>query len=330
MEFSVRPYTPEMEAEWDRFVMKESGNGTFLQTRNFSNYHPAGRFEDASLVVVNEKDAVVAVVPAAVQLRDGKRTFVSHPGSTYGGPVIRTAYNTAARTIGILQAVDRYIAANYEAALFHPTVSMLEGEENQTLLYAFSYLNYTQFTELNTWVPLEGKNPDSILASFRQDKRQNVKKAMKHDLTFRRLETKEEVETFHALLAQNLAKYDVKPVHTAAELWDFKTNRLKKETNFYGVFEQDRMVAGGMTFFFAQSNVMHTQYLSADLSIRSYSPAAYLYYQVLCDAAAKGCKALSWGISTEDHGKVLNFGLVESKEGYGSRHALTLSFAKEF
>ena len=34
------------------------------------------------------------------------------------------------------------------------------------------------------------------------------------------------------------------------------------------------MVAGGMTFYFAQANVLHNQYLAADLSIRSYSPAA--------------------------------------------------------
>ena len=43
MQWTVRPYTPADEAEWDRFVMHESGNGTFLQTRNFLNYHPAGR-----------------------------------------------------------------------------------------------------------------------------------------------------------------------------------------------------------------------------------------------------------------------------------------------
>ena len=47
MQWTVRPYTPADEAEWDRFVMHESGNGTFLQTRNFLNYHPAGRFTDA-------------------------------------------------------------------------------------------------------------------------------------------------------------------------------------------------------------------------------------------------------------------------------------------
>ena len=40
MEFTVQPYTADQEAAWDRFVMQESGNGTFLQTRNFLNYHP--------------------------------------------------------------------------------------------------------------------------------------------------------------------------------------------------------------------------------------------------------------------------------------------------
>ena len=62
---------------------------------------------------------------------------------------------------------------------------------------------------------------------------------------------------------------------------------------------------------------------------QGHSPAAYLYYQVLCAGAARGCKALSFGISTEDNGKVLNFGLVETyKEKYG-RQALN-SYAKIF
>ena len=77
--------------------------------------------------------------------------------------------------MGILQAVDTYVAAHYEAAIFRPTVGLLEKEENQTLLYAFTYLGYTQFTELNTWVPLAGKSAEDILASFRQDKRENVR-----------------------------------------------------------------------------------------------------------------------------------------------------------
>ena len=224
----------------------------------------------------------------------------------------------------------RNIATRYDAADFRPTPDLFNGVENVALQYAFTYLGYTQQTELSTWVPVAGRTPETLLASFRQNKKQDVKKALKQDLTFRKLETRAEIDAFHALLRQNLQKFGVEPVHTADELWEFKTSRLPNIAGFYGVFADEQMVAGGMTFYFAQANVLHTQYLAADLSIRSYSPAAYLYYRMLCLAAGMGCNALSWGISTEERGKVLNFGLVESKEGYASCHAVNLGFTKTF
>lgn len=38
--FHLLPYDPSWDERWDRFVMKGSMNGTFLQTRRFLNYHP--------------------------------------------------------------------------------------------------------------------------------------------------------------------------------------------------------------------------------------------------------------------------------------------------
>ena len=80
MQWTVRPYTPADEAEWDRFVMHESGNGTFLQTRNFLNYPPAGRFTEASLMVYNEHGGLGAVVPAALRARRCNENFPLPPG----------------------------------------------------------------------------------------------------------------------------------------------------------------------------------------------------------------------------------------------------------
>ena len=194
MQWTVRPYTPADEAEWDRFVMHESGNGTFLQTRNFLNYHPAGRFTDASLMVYNEHGGLGAVVPAALRMDGATRIFRSHPGSTFGGPVLRSTYNSAAKSIGILQAVEDYIATRYDAADFRPTPDLFNGVENVALQYAFTYLGYTQQTELSTWVPVAGRTPETLLASFRQNKKQDVKKALKQDLTFRKLETRAEID----------------------------------------------------------------------------------------------------------------------------------------
>ena len=36
--FSILPYGEEQRERWDRFVMEQSANGTFLQTRRFLSY----------------------------------------------------------------------------------------------------------------------------------------------------------------------------------------------------------------------------------------------------------------------------------------------------
>jgi hypothetical protein len=58
-------YNDDYENLWDRFVNEEAVNGTFLQTRNFLNYHPKGRFIDHSLLLLKD-NAIVAVVPGCV------------------------------------------------------------------------------------------------------------------------------------------------------------------------------------------------------------------------------------------------------------------------
>jgi hypothetical protein len=41
-----------------------------------------------------------------------------------------------------------------------------------------------------------------------------------------------------------------------------------------------------------------------------------------------GFKKLSWGTSTENGGKELNYGLTFSKESYGSKHTINRIFKK--
>ena len=53
-------YEDNYEKAWDRFVLEESINGTFLQTRNFLNYHPTGRFEDNSLMFMKGNNIIAS------------------------------------------------------------------------------------------------------------------------------------------------------------------------------------------------------------------------------------------------------------------------------
>lgn len=329
MNFRIVPYENDREALWDRFVMSESANGTFLQTRRFLNYHPKDRFQDASFFVENEKGAVAAVVPAAIQERDGKKLLVSHPGSTYGGPVIRETYTSAERCLDIVQAIDQYVSNAFDRAEFKLTPPLFSKMEAMALGYAFYHEGFSNYEELNTWVSLKEMNEDTILSSFRQNKKYDVKQTLKHKLNFERLSL-DTLEVFYQLLCKNLEKFHAKPVHSIAELQELLDVRLKDEASLYGVLENDRLVAATLTFSFSQHNVLHTQYIASDLTISEYSPAAYLYYAILQQAIRDQYEIVSFGISTEEHGKYLNRGLVSSKEGYHGLHDINRTYYKDY
>lgn len=329
MDFRITPYENGRETLWDRFVMSESANGTFLQTRRFLNYHPENRFQDASFLVENEKGAVVAAVPAAVQKRDEKTVLVSHPGSTYGGPVIRETYTSAERCLDLVKAIDQYASNCFDRVEFKLTPALFSKKDSIALGYAFYHEGYSNYEELNTWVSLKGMSEDTILSSFRQNKKYDVKQALKHNLKFERL-TLTTLEMFYQLLCKNLEKFRAKPVHSMAELQELLEERLKDEASLYGVWESDRLVAATLTFSFAQCNVLHTQYIASDLTITEYSPAAYLYYAILHQAIHNQYEIVSFGVSTENHGKYLNRGLISSKEGYHALHDINRTYYKDY
>ena len=113
---SILPYTAEQQERWDHFVMEQSANGTFLQTRRFLNYHPAGRFRDDSRMIFHKQE-LVAVCPSADGTIDGRRAFRSHPGSTFGGLVVAPALQRAPKLVELTAALnDQLRADGYEMA----------------------------------------------------------------------------------------------------------------------------------------------------------------------------------------------------------------------
>lgn len=327
----IVPYSDDWAERWDRFVMGESSNGTFLQTRRFLSYHPTERFKDVSLMMMRENQELMCVLPAAECRIDGRLVLRSHPGSTFGGPVISHALNHAQPLIDTMAQLDGLIATRYDECDFKLTPELLATHETETLQYALFYLDYRQDTEIVTYLPLQGHTHEELRTAYSYNKRSDLKKCEKEGLTWRVMTTDEDIAAFHALLAQNLQKFDAKPVHTASELQDFQHDRLKNEITFLGIHDTNRvLVAGACLFAFEQANVLHTQYLATDLSIRRYAPASFLYDSVIHYALEQGFKAVSFGTSTFERGHVLNTGLVQNKECFGTVHTLNRLFSKRF
>ena len=327
--FTVVMYEEKNFNQWDDFVLNTSVNGTFLQTRTFLNYHPFDRFVDNSLMILDGKH-LVAVVPGCKIEENGHKTFFSHRGSTYGGIVISPKYYFAEKTIAIVKALDEYLNSRYNKAVLKITADIHSISSSDLLQYALRYCGYDEYTELNTYVNLENIDGD-VRKTFDRNKIRNIRKCEEQRLYFRALNSDLEIEGFHRLLEINLSKYSLKPIHSVQEMISFKKDIIPDNIRFYGVFHPNNsMMAAGMMFIFEQANVIHAQNLSADYRFEEYSPITYMYYRIIEQAKKDGYRALSWGISTENNGKVLNLGLIRNKEAYGSKHQLNRTFYKIF
>lgn len=324
---TVIPYTPEQAAHWDDFVMNRSMNGTFLQTRRFLSYHPQGRFDDASVMVLEGQEPM-AVVPAARQTVDGGLWLRSHPGSTFGGPVISPLLLRAPRLVEMLEALDAFWAASYDAAELKITSDLFSTLPTDGLQYALYHAGYTDELEIAAWLPLQ-KPYDQLRADYSFNKRYDLKKCEKAGYRDAPITDAAGLAAFYDLLCLNLQKFDATPVHTLAELNDFVFDRLKDECAVLGVYnDQNQLCAGAFLFCFAQANVLHTQYLATHPAAKGVS--TYLYDSVIRAALSRGCARVSFGTSTHDRGRVLNTGLIQNKEGYGALHSLNRIYTRRY
>ena len=326
LELKIMEYNEEFKQKWDSFVMRQSVNGTFLQSKQFLDYH-GDRFEDASLVIYKGNDTIVSVVPACV-INDGdKKIFNAHCGSTFGGIVIAESFYDIEHMDAVMTVLEEYlINKGYNEARIKCT-SDIFAKKNGNLLYYFLFQRgYIPYDEISCYIDFEAYKED-IPSNFTAGRRRDYKYSLKNNPEFKKLESDEAVGQFYNILCENLQKFDAKPVHSLEELLEFKNERLKDEVEFYGVYVENKMIAGSMVFLFGKQ-VFHTQYLAADQGCLKMFPMNFMDTELIRTAREKGFRYFSFGTSTEEHGKVLNKRLAEFKEGFGSEFGLNKTYVK--
>ena len=304
-------YTVEMfergkEEIWDTFIDKTSLNGTFLHTRKFLNYHPKERFEDASFFIRNNKGHIVAVVPGCVQYEENAKIFYSHKGSSFGGPIVSREIYTVKRMTEVIDLIQKYLRLNgFKKIVYKITPELFSQVSTELLEYTLYYGGYTEEKELNLYVDYR-EYKDNILANFSKGKKYNVKQCMREGIRLKEIVSEDEIKELHRIIEITLAKYSLKPTHTAEELLKLKKIYIPEECGFYGLFIDDKLISGSMVFYFYNVSVAHTQYLCALPEYNSISPMTYMYFCMIEEMKRKGFKKLSWGISTEHGGKRIN------------------------
>ena len=313
----IVPYSKKYMNEWDDFVLNRSSNGNFLQSRNFLDYHPEGRFRDASIMFV--KDSEIAAVIPANEVEDG-RVLLSHQGSTFGGLVVGRKYaNTLGYNWIFREMIDYFQKKGYERAELKNHSQLYSPDDcfNELLDYYFQLKGFSVRGEIGFFLDLSTL-PDNYQNSFEKLRKRKLNKARRENLWFKKLSDEKEIGTFYEVLQDNMKKFNTVPVHTLSELLNFKQQRLRNVVSFYGVYHGKKMIAGSMVFSFCGKKVFHTQYLASRQDCLELCPNEFLYTALIDEACGLGYHYLSYGTSSLEHGLVYNESLGRFKESFNT------------
>ncbi|HEX9962258.1 MAG TPA: GNAT family N-acetyltransferase [Pyrinomonadaceae bacterium] len=295
-------YAPEKSAEWNEFV-KNSKNGTFLFERDYMDYH-AERFDDCSLMFRGADGRLIAVMPA--NLRD--YALVSHGGLTFGGVVSNHRMKTPLMLEIFESLIEFAKNAGASRLVYKAVPHIYHSQAAEEDLYALFRHNARLIKrEASTTINLRER------LSLSKGRKWTINQSRKNRIEVRE---SDDFEVFMRMETELLtARYNVAPVHTAAEI-RLLAERFPQNIKLFGAFLDNEMLAG--TIVYASETVAHAQYMAANAEgKRLFALDAVVQELITAHYAEK--RYFDFGISTEKQGRYLNVGLVEYKESWGGR-----------
>ncbi|MDZ7651414.1 MAG: GNAT family N-acetyltransferase [Burkholderiaceae bacterium] len=282
---------------------------TFLHTRQFLSYH-RDRFEDLSVLVENDRNELVAVMPAA---RDpaSLTTATSHPGTTYGG-IVHCGL-TGRPMLAALHACCAHFAQRGCTLLRYKVVpSIYRRSPCEDDLHALFMLGANRYRcDLSASVDL------AQLPALGSQRRRGLRKACAAGVEVN-LDARAQLADFWEVLAANLyQRHGASPVHCVEEMDELMRrfpDNIRLAVATAGIAEP--ILAG--TVLFLTSRVAHVQYVAATPEGRQAGATDLLFDQCIAQARAAAFQHFDFGISTEAGGRTLNYGLHEYKMGFGA------------
>ena len=299
----VIKYSEKDKKDWDKFI-ENSKNSHFMFYRNFMEYH-SDRFNDYSLLIRDNKERLIAVLPANLS----KNTLYTHEGLTFGGLCLEKK-TTTNQVYEIFILIIKYLKKKdfIHKFVYKRIPDFYTLYPSQEDLYALFLLDAKLIRrDISTTIDLE--NP----LEFSKMRNRRINKARKFGLVIEEINS---LFGFWEILKDTLySQHNTRPAHSLSEIESLKKKFPKNIRCF--VAKKDQEILAG-TLVFETSNVVHTQYLANSEFGRKIG-ALDLIISTLIKNIFKKKRYFNFGISTYDKGKKLNNGLIFQKEGFGGR-----------
>lgn len=309
----VVSYNSKYMDSWDNFVYT-SRNGALFHTQKFLSYHN-NKFQDNSLIFKSKGD-IIAVFPAAL---DSGAIF-SHPGSSFGGLILGKNVGLST-TYSIIDQLQKY----YAIKGFHKI-----GMRLPPYIYHKMPCDELDFSLFAQGFVVTGHDLSCVIALdssiiIDDSTARSIRKALNSGLWVSYDSV--EWEKYWEILESNLKdKHDVHPTHSLEDILRLKNmfpDKIKLITCYY----KDKMVCG-VVLFVGNENAFEVFYIAQDYEFQELRALNLVLHNVISWGFVNRFRYMNLGISTEDHGTKVNWGLFKFKEGFGSHSVLRRTYRK--
>lgn len=308
MSIKIKRYSHEHKHLWNEFL-SNCKNNHFMFNRDFMEYH-SDLFKDYSLIIRDQKDKVIALLPANIE----NNIIYSHQGLTFGGFLVNSKMS-AKTMLQIFEAVIVFLRDNNIAKIIYKCIpyiySTLPSQED---LYALFRVNAKLYRrDISSTIDLNN------IISYSKGRKWGINRAKKNNVNISPCAKASDVWPLIEDVLQE--QHQTMPTHSKDEI-DLLQERFPNNIKAYKACINEEIVAA--TVLFETPVVSHTQYLAVNNMGRESSALDYLISEIIENRKDKS-KYFDFGISNENSGQYLNEGLISQKEGFGAR-AITHDF----
>ena len=312
----ILKYENNLLSDWDDFV-ERSNNGTIFHKQKFLSYHINRRFDDFSLIF-KKRGKIIAVFPAAIELKGSKKVLFSHPGASFGGIIHRNlSFDSCWKIIELIEKTA--LKNNFDNIFIIQPPNIFNRYQNDEIVdYCLRRKKYnSKELYLTSVLAIEDVVSEQIKKISKNKKRSEKyydTLIAKNNLKFRWVEN---FDDFYPILIKNKKKHNATPTHSVEELE--KLRYLFPNDILQLMLYRDAPI-GGMTVFKATPNCIIIFYSMFDYKYNNLQPITLLMQYVIRWAKKNKIKIIDYGVSHQPNDGdclSLNKSLIKFKEEFG-------------
>ncbi len=258
---------------WDSFI-KTNSEGHFFFETDYLFYHKE-RFEDFSLMIYNDKNNLICVLPACLEVvrkssvgtPTTAKIIHSHKGLTFGGFIFKDNLSFLEQRQIVFSCLDFLKENDFDSLIIKPLPSyfQLDNQKNESihhLLNDNSIESKILRIEANSIITLPKSEVDyqeTNYQNYSSRKKRNLKKAYQSNL---RIEKTELATDFWNIVEDNLQlRHNLSPVHSVNEIQLLKDKFPNNILFSLAKDSQNETVACSVSFVY--QSTIHLQYMAA-------------------------------------------------------------------